>query len=119
MSTENFSLRPNHRKKFRPAQVKDTVRKVLVEKLKDQDYIPDTVQGTCKEIADQVREQLRVLDFEGYKLIVNVVIGEQRGEGLKLGCRCFWDMDTDNYAEETFINTSLFAVVTVFGIYHY
>ena len=23
-----------------------------------------------------------------------------------MGCRCFWDSDTDNYASETFVNVS-------------
>ena len=33
-----------------------------------------------------------------------VVIGEQRGEGVRMGCRCFWDSDTDGYAEDTYRN---------------
>ena len=33
-----------------------------------------------------------------------VVIGEQRGEGVRMGCRCFWDPDTDAYAEDTYRN---------------
>eukprot|EP00760_Papus_ankaliazontas_P003065 PhM_4_TR11402/c0_g1_i1/m.71254 len=116
---QTFSLRPHHRKRFRPQLVKEVIRRVLLERLGNQDYNPDTVQTTSKDVADVVREQLRGLDMDGYKLIVNAVIGEQRGQGLKMGCRCFWDQDTDGYAEETYTNSSLFAVVTVFGIYHY
>ena len=33
-----------------------------------------------------------------------MVIGEQRGEGVRMGCRCFWDPDTDAYAEDTYRN---------------
>lgn len=30
--------------------------------------------------------------------VIQVVIGEQRGEGIKMGARCFWDQNTDGYA---------------------
>ena len=48
-----------------------------------------------------------------------MVIGEQRGEGVRMGCRCFWDSDTDNYAEETYRNDSLFCVAAAFAAYLY
>ena len=38
--------------------------------------------------------------------MVQVVVGEQRGEGIRMGCRTFWDTDTDAYASDTFINVS-------------
>uniref|UniRef100_A0A1X7TNX7 Uncharacterized protein n=1 Tax=Amphimedon queenslandica TaxID=400682 RepID=A0A1X7TNX7_AMPQE len=44
------------------------------------------------------------LDLKRYKYIVQVVIGEQRGEGVKIGSRCLWDTDTDNYSQGLFIN---------------
>jgi len=44
------------------------------------------------------------MGFDRYKFVVQCVIGEQRGEGVKMGCRCFWDSDTDNYAQDVFMN---------------
>jgi hypothetical protein len=32
------------------------------------------------------------------------VIGEQRGEGVRICSRCLWDADTDNLASQIFIN---------------
>ena len=64
--------------------------------------------------------------------MVQVVIGEQRGEGVRcapnlnsvtprrnhsMGCRTFWDRDTDTYASETFINDSIFCVVAAYAVY--
>jgi hypothetical protein len=114
-----FSLRPQPHKKFKPHEVKAEVRKILVQKLEGQEYNPDNIQNISKEIADSVRDRVRSMEYDRYKLVVNCVIGEQRGEGLRLGCRCFWDSDSDNYAEEVFTNKQLFAVVTVFGLYQY
>ena len=47
------------------------------------------------------------LGLPRYKFMVQVVIGEQRGEGVRMGCRTFWDTDTDAYASDTFINVRI------------
>ena len=59
------------------------------------------------------------LQLERYKFVVQVVIGEQRGEGVNMACRCFWDADTDNFAQDSFVNDSLFCVAAVYGVYLY
>ena len=38
---------------------------------------------------------------------------------FRLGCRGFWDPKTDNFANETFANESLFCVAAAFGVYLY
>ena len=44
-------------------------------------------------------------------------MGEQRGEGVRMGCRTFWDTDTDSYASETFVNDHIFCVATAYAVY--
>jgi hypothetical protein len=46
------------------------------------------------------------LGFKRYKYVVQVVLGEQHGAGIKIGSRCLWDADTDNYASDVFWNVS-------------
>lgn len=58
-------------------------------------------------------------DWPRYKYVVQVVLGELRGEGVKMGCRNFWDPNTDSYAQEVYMNESLFCVAAVFGLYLY
>ena len=62
---------------------------------------------------------LRYEDYYRYKIVVEVVIGEQRGEGVRMGSRCLWDSDTDNYASCVYMNDSLFCCAAVFGLYYY
>lgn len=50
------------------------------------------------------------MNLPRYKYIVNVVIGEKRGEGVRMGVKSFYDLDTDNMAQDVFINESLFCV---------
>lgn len=48
-----------------------------------------------------------------YKHVVQVIIGEMRGAGVKCGARCVWDSDVDNYTSEIFINVSMYIVMKV------
>jgi len=43
--------------------------------------------------------------------VVQVVLGEQHGAGIKIGSRCLWDADTDNYASDIFINVSNHGII--------
>ena len=64
-------------------------------------------------------QELKELNWPRYKYIVHVVIGESKGEGVKLACRCFWDGNTDAFAKGSYENKSVFAVATVYGVYYY
>ena len=64
------------------------------------------------------------LNLPRYKFVVSVYLGEMRGEGVQyrylhsyskmslhvslyhksVGTRCFWDRDTDQVAQDTFLN---------------
>lgn len=82
-------------------------------------YNSEEATSWSKHISDTVKEKLKDLDLERYKFVVQVVIGEQRGEGVKVACRCLWDSDTDNYAQDIFMNDTLFCVVAAFGVFYY
>jgi hypothetical protein len=38
---------------------------------------------------------------------------------FRMGSRCLWDSDTDNYASDVYMNDSLFCCAAVFGLYYY
>ncbi|KAI8743646.1 tctex1 domain-containing protein 2 [Biomphalaria glabrata] len=114
-----YIIRPNYSQKFRPANVKELIHTVLGEKLSGVTYSSEESTALTKDIADSIKFKLKDLGYDRYKFIVQVVIGEQRGEGVKMGCRCFWDSDTDNYAQDIFINESLFCVAAAYGVFKY
>ena len=67
----------------------------------------------------QVLKRLKELDLPRYKFMVQCVVGEQRGEGVRIGCRTLWDNDTDCYASATFISDEIFASATAYAMYLY
>ncbi|XP_077987862.1 dynein light chain Tctex-type protein 2B-like [Glandiceps talaboti] len=114
-----YTIRPNFLHKFRPVIVKEVIHTVLHEMLNDRQYDGEETTNWCKSISDEIKQRLKDQGMERYKYIVQVAIGEQRGEGVKMACRCFWDSDTDNYAQDIFMNDSLFCVAAAFGVFYY
>lgn len=117
--SNSYKIRPNFKQQFRPVAVKAIIHDVLHEELSGKQYNSEEATSWSKHISDTVKEKLKDLDLERYKFVVQVVIGEQRGEGVKVACRCLWDSDTDNYAQDIFMNDTLFCVVAAFGVFYY
>jgi len=115
----SYVIRPNFSQKFRPVNVKEMIHTVLGEMLTGKSYSSEDTNAWTKEISETIRDRLKDMGHDRYKFIVQVVIGEQRGEGVKMGCRCFWDSDTDNYAQDIFMNDSLFCVAAAYGVFKY
>ena len=44
------------------------------------------------------------LEFDRYKIVVQVDIGEFKGQGIKIASRALWDTNTDTYASSSFKN---------------
>ncbi|XP_029356503.1 dynein light chain Tctex-type protein 2B [Echeneis naucrates] len=118
-ASDTYLIRPNHQHKFKPAVVKEFIRELVRERLSGVQYNCEEVPELCRSLADCVKDKVKKAGFDRYKLVVQVAIGEQRGQGVKMSCRCLWDADTDNYAEDIYMNDSLFCVVAVFGSYYY
>jgi hypothetical protein len=42
------------------------------------------------------------LDYPRYKIVVQVVMGENKLQGVRVASRCLWDPETDNFATYNF-----------------
>lgn len=71
-------------------------------------------------LSKKIRDKLvKRQNYKRYSFLVQVIIGEQKGQGVKAASRCFWDNDTDSYAEAYHLTPSLFCVAIAFGVYNY
>jgi len=106
-----YILRPIFQQRFRPSVDKDCIHAVLKEELAGAEQPPDEMPQLTKRLSEMIKGKLKELGYNRYKMVVQVVIGEQRGEVSFMAARCFWDADTDNCAHDVFMNDSLFCVV--------
>jgi len=61
--------------------------------------------------------QVKGLGYERYKLIVQVTLGQKKGQAMRLVSRSLWDTSTDNYATTYYENDSLYCVCQCYGLY--
>jgi hypothetical protein len=78
---------------------------------------PSLSSQQTKRLSDEINSKLQEMNLPRYKYMVQVVLGEMRGQGVRMGHRCFWDSSSDNFVSEKFVNDSLFCVATAYGIY--
>ncbi|KAM4895116.1 dynein light chain Tctex-type protein 2B isoform 3-T8 [Sylvia borin] len=107
------------RDRFKSSTVKECIRAILKEKLANLQYVPEEMPELTKSLSETIKDRLKEEGYDRYKMVVQVVIGEQRGEGVNMAARCFWDADTDSCAHDVFMNDSLFCVVAAFGCFYY
>jgi hypothetical protein len=89
-------------------------------KLNGKAYQLESLQSWTKDIADETKHALKNLGKDKrYKFLVQVIIGENKGQGVRVGSRCFWDSDTDDSTWVNYMNESLFCLVAVFAVYLY
>jgi tctex1 domain-containing protein 2 len=119
VDAELYRTGPAPGKKFRVAEARDVIQGTLKSKLSGATYDPDSCAALSKDIADEIKQALKGKEWPRYKYVVHVVIAEQKGEGVQLACRCFWDDASDGYATDIFENKHLFAVASVYGVYFY
>eukprot|EP00636_Phaeomonas_parva_P012526 CAMPEP_0118859114 /NCGR_PEP_ID=MMETSP1163-20130328/5501_1 /TAXON_ID=124430 /ORGANISM="Phaeomonas parva, Strain CCMP2877" /LENGTH=180 /DNA_ID=CAMNT_0006792655 /DNA_START=1 /DNA_END=544 /DNA_ORIENTATION=- len=112
-------VRPGYNDRVSVNQMREVIKEVLHDKLAGKEYEPSEASNQTREIVDEIRSRLQALPMARYKYMVQAVIGEQRGGGFRMGNRCFWDADTDNFATEKIVTDSLFCVAVAWAVYTY
>ncbi len=119
LEEERYQTGPSAQHTFRPMKVKALVEELLKTELVNVSYDGNESTKLSTEIANKIRSALKELQLPRYKLMVQVVLGENKGAGVQIGSRCLWDPNTDHMAEANFTNDSLFCCAIVYGVYLY
>ncbi len=57
------------------------------------------------QIAEHVKARIKQeMNIPRYKIVVQVIIGEMKDQGVRVASKCLWDADTDNYASCSYRN---------------
>ncbi|XP_004834752.1 tctex1 domain-containing protein 2 isoform X2 [Heterocephalus glaber] len=77
-----YILRPIFQQRFRPSVVKDCIHAVLKAELASTEYSAEETPQLTRRLSENIKDKLKEMGFDRYKMVVQVVIGEQRGEGV-------------------------------------
>ncbi|XP_044738966.1 dynein light chain Tctex-type 5-A [Chrysoperla carnea] len=70
------------------------------------------------KLSQKIREKVKELNFERYRLIVLVSICENHGQSGLGMMKCLWDPERDSFASYTFETEYLIVYGVVIGIYY-
>ena len=113
-----YRLEPKETDRFYPSKVRDCIDAIVTHHLKDKEYDHPQAKNWAEKIADEIKATVKALSIPNYKIVVQTVIGEVKGQGVRVASKCLWDDQNDNYASFTYTNNSLFCTGIVFGIYY-
>lgn len=97
---------------------------ILEEELRNYEYEHSTATEKTQNLTQRLRDVLKnnkdinqlstrigsgdnddkKTDWERYKIVVQVVMGEIKGQGLRIMSKCLWHEDYDNYVSYTYKN---------------
>ncbi len=73
-----------------------------------------------REICDEIKDKLKdSQNFKRYKVLVHCIIGEKRGQGIRVGSKCLWDSMSDSSTSANWENENIYVFCSVYGVYYY
>ncbi|KAH6572443.1 hypothetical protein BASA50_000181 [Batrachochytrium salamandrivorans] len=110
-----YMLKPD--KRFQTNGVRLIIEEILAKHLTKVKYDSEEAPELVKAISNDIMRAVKKLEMDRYKIVVDVNIGEFKGQGIKVASRAVWDTTTDSYTSASFRNSTIFAVAIVFGCY--
>ena len=94
---------------------------MIEERLAQGLQVPADLQNLTKELADKSKNVLKGMPNKDnrYKYCVQVIVGQNNGQGIRMGSRQFWDEENDNLCFVTVVKKDFFITVAAFACYLY
>ncbi|XP_005093241.1 tctex1 domain-containing protein 1-B [Aplysia californica] len=112
-----YRLGPEPEHTFKPDKVKAVIKDVLSGFLRNFKYTPEGSKQMCLTISSEIKHRVKRMNFPRYKIVCNVIIMQNKGQGSQVSSRSVWNVATDSYASHTFSTSQVVCVGNVHAIY--
>ncbi|XP_064606891.1 dynein light chain Tctex-type 5-B-like [Liolophura sinensis] len=112
-----YKLEPESDDKFNASRVQKVVQSVLNNYLDGENYEPKKCVHMVQNLSDVIKGRVKEFGYARYKIICNVMIGQNANQGLRVASRSLWNAEHDTSATASYQKGDLFAVATVYGVY--
>ena len=102
---------------FPQHKVETIIHDILKENLQEVQYDGALMGSKARMLSDLLKEKVKSLKMDRFKIISWVVICERQDNSLRIVSRELWDAQHDNFASVVFESTSLYAVGNVYAVY--
>jgi hypothetical protein len=112
-----YQLEPLPDEVFYPSRARRIIEEVFNDKLKGAKYDLGNAQEITEELSKIIRSKIKDLKIPRYKVAVQVIYGELKGQGLRIASKSLWDPNFDNWTSYTFTSETIHCTGIVFGNY--
>lgn len=111
------TYRMEPKNKFDTHAVKDIIDTILQSRLSGMKYSARLTPKIGKSLSDEIKDRVKMLNMDRYKIVCVLTIGQMGNQGLMLSSRCTWNEKFDCYATSSFKNQDIFCSATVYGVF--
>lgn len=112
----SYKMGPTLKDVFKPDAARNQIKEVIEKELSNKDYSYAGSKALTCRIAEEVKEAVKNIVSDRYKLVCHVVLGSDNGQSVHSVSRCLWNTDFDNMATFTQQHNSWFAICSVYAI---
>ncbi|KAK6179642.1 hypothetical protein SNE40_011955 [Patella caerulea] len=110
-----YRLEPN--KIFSASQVRNVIKRVFDQELKNVTYEPSKCTLLSSQLSDAIKKGVKDLGYSRYKIVAMVVVGQPKVSAISFTSRCIWNAKVDTFSEYVHNGDDIYAVGLVYGIY--
>ncbi|XP_056637322.1 dynein light chain Tctex-type 5 [Diorhabda sublineata] len=111
-----YKLEPDN--PFDPEKVEKVLKEILQEAMENLVYDPDQCVKQAKWASYTIRKKVKELNFDRYKIISIVTIGEKRDQSVNIVCQFLWDSSKDRFSTISIENSNVYGIAYCFGLYY-
>ncbi|KAL9913508.1 dynein light chain Tctex-type protein 2B isoform 1-T1 [Glossina fuscipes fuscipes] len=94
------------------------IKTVMDKTFQDFVYAPKPALSLCAEVSEEIKNRVKNLNFDRYRYIVLVSIGEKLYQGYYSLVNFLWDPEKDGYLSYVYDTPKFFAVATLYYLYY-
>ncbi|XP_029474352.1 tctex1 domain-containing protein 1-like [Rhinatrema bivittatum] len=103
--------------KFSCSKAEKLIKEYLQAKLAPVSYDPVRCASLTTAVCEEIKSLTKKVTPARYKLICQVTIGSNEQEDIVVTSQCLWDPHSDNFTSCSYVNRTLFCVVSVYAVY--
>ena len=112
-----YRMEPDDEHKADIARLRRVATSVIETAISGYKYDANQGKQFSLALAERVRGQIKQLQIERYKIIVQVSIGQKKGQDLRVASRCIWDLKWDRHITISKETADAYVTVTIFLVY--
>ena len=112
-----YKMKPDENIQFKTCKVQNAIESVLAAFLDGKKYDKDeTAQLSCL-MASTIKNDIKVMGFNRHRLVCQVIVCENKGQGVKVVSRPLWDDKSDSFAQGNYQSGNICAIALLHGVY--